>query len=577
MKCPKCGYVSHDYLDACRNSKCGIDLMDFKAQMQLHVIQAGHLDLVTVLGNVDIVAAGPVHESFFDSGMLESEENGDFDISLDDDLSLATMSITVDESAEISGIFNRPGFSFDMDDASASTITDRGSTSVPLGPPKSGYATVMLDVGDVGDPNDPPDEAADAVVETPTGNDTAPSSDLDDLDAGFTPATGVESVIAFTAEDPLAEVEGAEAELPAPDVIPNHTEAVRMPTESGEIDLSNEQFAPAFEVAETDLTSDSMEDLDLLETDLPEVSFSTPADEDVSASTEAAFADFLPLQSEELTLSSLSAQDETFDDDPDATMVDGANTLTLADEVFDLSSPPTQEITHVDSQDATQDQVPQAKDFGLPTPPVIGKQDLDPPQDAAPDDDTTAQTVTDDVFVLPVPPMQEVTLVDTQDVTQDQLPQDDESALPPLTITDELQLDSPQDAAPDDDATAQTVTDDNFVLPAPPMQEVTLVDTQDVTQDQLPQDDDFALPPLPVQDSTATNEDVTIADDLNSQTLLDGMFHRPSELTQERPLIETQGGDPDMGTPHPNPEEEDDACIENDAEHEFGDETPPAS
>ncbi len=25
MKCPKCHYVSHDYLDACR--KCGIDLV----------------------------------------------------------------------------------------------------------------------------------------------------------------------------------------------------------------------------------------------------------------------------------------------------------------------------------------------------------------------------------------------------------------------------------------------------------------------------------------------------------------------------------------------------------------------
>ena len=88
MKCPKCGYVSHDYLNACRSSKCGIDLVDFKAQMQLHVIQAGYIDLVTVLGGTEgFGATSAGNESFFDSQMLmESEENGDFDISLDDDV-----------------------------------------------------------------------------------------------------------------------------------------------------------------------------------------------------------------------------------------------------------------------------------------------------------------------------------------------------------------------------------------------------------------------------------------------------------------------------------------------------------
>jgi hypothetical protein len=414
MKCPKCGYVSHDYLDACRSSKCGIDLVDFKAQMQLHVIQAGYIDLVTVLGGAEAFGAtGAGNESFFDSQMLmESEENGDFDISLDDDLSLATMSITVDESAEISGIFNRPGFSFEMDNAPASTTFDRRASGAPLGPPTSGYATVMLDLGDMADPLDPPGEEADTAVDTPTGTDVASSHDGDDLDASLTPSTGVGSAIACTAEDALPEVTSTEVEMPEPGIIPSHTDAATLPSESGEIDFSSEHFSPSFEVAKTPLASENIDDLDLPETDRPAMPLSATAEEDVSASTEAAFADFLPLQSEELVLPSLQAQEEAFDNDPDATMVDDANALTLADEVFDLLPPPTQEITHVDTQ------------------------------------------------------------------------------------------------------------------------EVTLVDTHEATQEQIPQGDDLALPPLPMQALTAPNpQDATVADEENSQTLLDGMFNRPADLT----------------------------------------------
>jgi hypothetical protein len=136
------------------------------------------------------------------------------------------------------------------------------------------------------------------------------------------------------------------------------------------------------------------------------------------------------------------------------------------------------------------------------------------------------------------------------------------------------------------------MTDDAFVLPAPPTQEVTLVDTQEATQEQLPQDDDFALPPLPMQDLTATHpQDATVADDESSRTLLDGMFNRPAELTQELTLTETQegarieddlrlhptGDDPVAGTPPPNPEEEDDEWLDNDVELEFGDELPPSA
>lgn len=47
MKCPKCSYVSFDFLDACR--KCNVNLVDFKAQVGLAVLKPGDLDLSVVL------------------------------------------------------------------------------------------------------------------------------------------------------------------------------------------------------------------------------------------------------------------------------------------------------------------------------------------------------------------------------------------------------------------------------------------------------------------------------------------------------------------------------------------------
>jgi hypothetical protein len=48
MKCPKCRYVSHDYLDACR--KCNTDLVAFKRKFNLMVLKPGDLDLGILVG-----------------------------------------------------------------------------------------------------------------------------------------------------------------------------------------------------------------------------------------------------------------------------------------------------------------------------------------------------------------------------------------------------------------------------------------------------------------------------------------------------------------------------------------------
>ncbi|HEY5865127.1 MAG TPA: hypothetical protein VI542_06175 [Candidatus Tectomicrobia bacterium] len=78
MKCPKCHYVSHDYLDACR--KCGIDLVMFKQDMGLLVLQPGVLDLSLVLGGV---GADDLFASIDEEGPMYASDE-DFDISLDD-------------------------------------------------------------------------------------------------------------------------------------------------------------------------------------------------------------------------------------------------------------------------------------------------------------------------------------------------------------------------------------------------------------------------------------------------------------------------------------------------------------
>lgn len=81
MKCPKCSYVSHDYLDDCR--KCGVDLLAFKQQVGLLVLQPGELDLSLALaGSMSDDQYSQASRSSNTGAMRTSDD--DFDISLDD-------------------------------------------------------------------------------------------------------------------------------------------------------------------------------------------------------------------------------------------------------------------------------------------------------------------------------------------------------------------------------------------------------------------------------------------------------------------------------------------------------------
>jgi hypothetical protein len=93
MKCPKCSYVSHDYLDACR--KCSTDLMAFKQKFNLVMMQPGDLDLSAAIsengGGLSDSGGFSVEAGFFDTQtmtkelQLSEDATEEFDIQLEDD------------------------------------------------------------------------------------------------------------------------------------------------------------------------------------------------------------------------------------------------------------------------------------------------------------------------------------------------------------------------------------------------------------------------------------------------------------------------------------------------------------
>jgi hypothetical protein len=164
MKCPKCSYVSHDYLNACR--KCRVDLLGFKAQMQLHVVRAGHIDLRSVLSGVqpNSMTSGEydLGESLFDSPMLvESQAEDGFDISLEDDFSFTPSSMSL-ESLD----------GFEVSNLETAVIPERprpaAADSSDTATPETGYATVMMDISGLSD-EAPPSESDRDMVDAPTG------------------------------------------------------------------------------------------------------------------------------------------------------------------------------------------------------------------------------------------------------------------------------------------------------------------------------------------------------------------------------------------------------------------------
>jgi len=154
MKCPKCSYVSHDYLNACR--KCRVDLSGFKAQMQLHVVHAGNIDLRSVLNGVQTsqLDSGEYADPLFESPMLVASHPEDgFDINLDDDFSFTPSGMSL-ESLD----------GFELSHTEALELGRRHATTPDNSEseaPETGYATVMMDISGLSNAGSPPESHAD--------------------------------------------------------------------------------------------------------------------------------------------------------------------------------------------------------------------------------------------------------------------------------------------------------------------------------------------------------------------------------------------------------------------------------
>jgi hypothetical protein len=167
MKCPKCGYVSYDYLDACR--KCSVDLVEFKTAIHLEVVRPGDLDLGAVLaGRAEKMGHSPsynfdhIDDEFFSAQTMlvdrpepHDEEAEEFDISLDDDLP-ETTSRTSASTGSSGAAADRGNFvSFEEEEEEEAKIPLRSWSPEPSTPPASPAAPVdLIDMSDLEDLDD---------------------------------------------------------------------------------------------------------------------------------------------------------------------------------------------------------------------------------------------------------------------------------------------------------------------------------------------------------------------------------------------------------------------------------------
>ncbi len=120
--------------------------------MQLHVVQAGHIDLRSILGGdqPSPMASGEfkMGDSFFDSPMLVETHGSDgFDISLDDDFSFTPSAMSLES---LDG-FELPAGDALSKEQPASPVDAGDDEAGDENPPDTGYATVMMDVTSVTD------------------------------------------------------------------------------------------------------------------------------------------------------------------------------------------------------------------------------------------------------------------------------------------------------------------------------------------------------------------------------------------------------------------------------------------
>lgn len=293
MKCPKCSYVSHDYLDACR--KCGVDLVSFKKDMGLLVLQPGMLDLGLVLGEA---GGDDLFESMGEDITMHAGNDDDFEISLDED-SAPPEAQHAHVEVPRAGAREAAGGSTGLDhltlELDVSTLSGAlaalpatpappgtpSTPSTPAAPPPAfpgggmlGHMTLDIepDSGSIALPSSalaaltsiPPP----GVPETAAPEDVLAAADLDvsldsaALAAAIDPAERSEMVESLDAEHAAgvdagasaAEVAGATASVPLPDIVLAEAPPVGLEEQEPE---SIDPTIPVFELLDVDVAVES--------------------------------------------------------------------------------------------------------------------------------------------------------------------------------------------------------------------------------------------------------------------------------------------------------------------------------
>jgi hypothetical protein len=252
MKCPKCGYVSYEYLDACR--KCSVDLIDFKKSLRLESVRPGDLDLSVMLveqtEKLERAHAFDIDDDFFSAQtmLVEREESAEedqdeFDISLDDFTEAAPRaSSPADTTAEVTDSEDFISFEeSEADDPSLRTL----STRSPMPSAAPAAPVDMIDMSDLEDLDDmridldeipehpaptmseedtltmvrPPTPIAESPSDSESSDITFDLTEVDDDDAP-PPSAALETVSETTTDDLLEaelelELEGGDAPKPA--------------------------------------------------------------------------------------------------------------------------------------------------------------------------------------------------------------------------------------------------------------------------------------------------------------------------------------------------------------------------
>jgi hypothetical protein len=210
MKCPKCGYVSYDYLDACR--KCGRDLITFKQEIGLQMLRPGDLDLSVVLSGSAAASSGrddfTIDANFFSGqlfeqgGTVEADE-AEFDISLDDDFPLPPAAAeSVPPSPPEAGQHEDTVLLEDM----ASTLLEEQPPEVAKPSPTRDLAVDMIDMSDL--------EEADTVAldALETAGTQSPGADdtFVDIDLTMSDTLRIDDTLSIPVEDLTVETQGME-------------------------------------------------------------------------------------------------------------------------------------------------------------------------------------------------------------------------------------------------------------------------------------------------------------------------------------------------------------------------------